>query len=115
VDNRLLFLASSGIRTAIDQLIVAKIGDVGNFKTKLDTLESKSIIDPDEKEFLGAVIDAGSASAHRSFCPEVETIYQMLDILESIFFKILIAPKRRDALKNKAKAIRGETPKRKQT
>ena len=65
IDNDLLFLASSGARTALDKLIVEKIGDIGGFEQKLEKLVNEQVVDADEKTMLEAVIDAGSASAHR--------------------------------------------------
>jgi len=112
IDNELFFLASSGTRTALDQLIVEKIGDIGLFNQKVQKLVSKRIIDDDEKEMLLAVIDAGSASAHRSYRPELSAIEHMMDILETIFYKLLIEPDKKEELKAKAKELRKLTPKR---
>jgi len=44
LDNSLFFLASTGTRTALDQLIVEKIGDAGNFNAKLKKLVTNNII-----------------------------------------------------------------------
>jgi len=112
IDNELFFLASSGTRTALDQLIVEKIGDTGGFHQKVQKLVKENIIDEDEKEMLLAVIDAGSASAHRNYRPELSAIEHMMDILETIFFKLLIEPKKKEELKDKAKKLRKLTPKR---
>ena len=112
IDNELFFLASSGTRTALDQLIVEKIGDTGCFDQKVQKLVRENIIDEDEKEMLLAVIDAGSASAHRSYSPELSAIKHMMDILETIFYKLLIEPKKKEELKAKAKELRKLTPKR---
>jgi len=113
IDNELLFLASSGTRTAIDKLMVDKIGDKGRFDEKLDKLVEDKIVDADEKAMLEAVIDAGSASAHRSYRPDEESIGHMMDILETIFFKLMIEPDQKKALKEKAQGLLQSTPKRK--
>jgi len=112
IDNELFFLASSGIRTALDQLIVEKIGDIGRFDQKVQKLVSENIIDEDEKEMLLPVIDAGSASAHRSYKPELSAIKHIMDILAAIFYKLLIEPEEKEELKAKAKELRKVTPKR---
>jgi hypothetical protein len=114
LDNSLYCLASAGTRTVIDCLIVDQIGDIGTFQEKVEGLVTKAIIDSDEREFLLALIDAGSASVHRSFNPSKDLVNHMMDILEKILFKVCIEPKEKQKLKEKAEALRRETPKRKQ-
>jgi hypothetical protein len=111
LDNALFFLASTGMRTALDLLIVEKIGDIGRFKDKIGRLYSEGMIDSDEQDVLLAVIDAGSASTHRSYRPDDEAINRMMDILEEFFRKMIVAPSRKQDLAAKAKALRKTTPK----
>jgi len=89
-----------------------KIGDVGSFKSKVEQLCSTGMIDNAEKDMLLAVIDAGSASAHRSYSPDGETMNHMMDILEEVFYKLIVAPRRKQDLTAKAKALRDITPRR---
>lgn len=111
IDNSLFFLASTGTRTAVDQLIVEKIGDAGSFEHKISTLVERNIIDSGQGEMLLALIDAGSASAHRSYKPDTETIHHMMDILEAIFHSLLVEPDKRKELERKAAELRRTTPK----
>ena len=113
LDNSLFRLASAGTRTAIDCLIIDRIGDIGGFEEKVKELVSKGIIDGDEHDFLLVLIDAGSASIHRNFNPDEDSIKHMMDILEKILFKVCIEPKEKQALKEKVEALRKKTPKRK--
>jgi len=94
-------------------MILDKVGDIGPFETKLNTLEGKRIIDAEEKEMLLAVIDAGSASAHRGFDPTKKIITQMTDIMEKVLYRIYIEPKEKTLLLKKAGSIRKQTPRRK--
>ena len=110
LDCSLLCIASTGIRTVLDRMIVDKVGDVGSFENKVNTLEEKGIIDSEEKEMLLAVIDAGSASAHRGLNPTKEIITQMTDIMEKVLYRIYIEPKERASLLKKADSIRKQTP-----
>ena len=112
IDSSLFVLSSTGVRTALDQLIVEKIGDLGNFKAKVKNLVDTGIIDETEAEMLLAVIDAGSASAHRGYKPEQENFSHMMDILEAIFYKLLIEPDLKKDLQVKAKKLLDTTPKR---
>lgn len=110
LDCSLLCVASTGIRTVLDRMIVEKISDVGSFEKKVKTLEEKGIIDSEEKKMLLAVINAGSASAHRGFNPTKKTIAQMTDITEKVLYRIYIEPKERASLLKKADLLRKQTP-----
>ena len=104
-------LFASGLG-AFDLLIVEKIGDTGSFETKLEKLCSTGMIDSAEKDMLLAVIDAGNASAHRSYRPKNKAMNHIMDILEEIFYKMVVTPSRKQDLAAKAKALREITPKR---
>jgi len=112
LDNSLFRLASAGTRTVMDCLIIEQIGDVGGFEEKVKELISKGIIDSVEQDFLLVLIDAGSASIHRNFKPDEDSIKHMMDILEKILFKVCIEPEEKKALKEKVEALRKKTPKR---
>jgi hypothetical protein len=113
LDCSLLFVASIGIRTVLDKMIVDRIGDVGSFKNKVNRLEEKGIIDSEEKELLFAIIDVGSASAHRGFKPTKKIITQMTDIMERMLYRIYIESKEKALLLKKAGIIRKQTPQKK--
>jgi hypothetical protein len=113
LDSSLLCVASIGIRTVLDRMILDKVGDVGSFKNKLNALEEKRIVDAEEKEMLLAVIDAGSASVHRGFNPTKKIITQMTDIMEKVLYRIYIEPKEKTLLLKKVGSIRKQTPRRK--
>jgi hypothetical protein len=110
LENSLPVVASSGIRTVLDRLAVAAVGDVGTFRDKLAAMEKKGLLDSDERQIMSAVIDAGSASAHRGFSPDKETVIAMLDIAEELLAKIEVGPKRKARLARKAKAITAKVP-----
>ena len=112
LDSSLLCVASTGIRTVLDRMILDKVGDVGSFKNKLNALEEKGIVDTEEKEMLFAVIDAGSASVHRGFNPTKTIITKMTDIMERVLYWIYIEPKEKTLLLKKAGSIRKQTPRR---
>lgn len=84
VNEQLFILSLTGVRTLLDIYIVDKIGDVGTFKAKLKKLVSDGIITSSKASVLEVAIDAGSASAHRGYKPEKETLFQVLDIVENL-------------------------------
>jgi hypothetical protein len=77
-------LALMGIRTVLDVYMVDKVGDVGNFKQKLNKLVEEQIISKSKVKVLEAAIEAGNASAHRGFKPDRQTLFQVLDIVENL-------------------------------
>lgn len=112
IDYGLFTLASSGVRTAIDRLLVQQLGDAGSFQKKLKTLLEKDIVTSEEYELLDAIIDAGSASIHRGFSPGDESIQHMMEITEHIFYELCIRKGKSERLAMLAKKLKEETPKR---
>ena len=115
IDNSLFTLASSGVRTALDRLIIEKIGDVGTFEKKIKSLVLNKIITEEEKFLLISVIDAGSASSHRGFSPDEELINHIMEITEHIFYKINIEKEKAEKLKEIAEKLAKATPRRGKT
>jgi uncharacterized protein YutE (UPF0331/DUF86 family) len=107
------FLAAFGARTALDMLIVDKIGDTGTFKSKMDKLETDGYIDSTERELLDAITEAGNAAAHRGYAPDERRLNSVIDILESLFDKFYIKPERDKELLEKARELKSRIPRRK--
>lgn len=81
-DNRRLALM--GARTIIDMFVVDKIGDVGSFKQKLQTLVDKGYLGSLQKETLDVALEAGHAAAHRGYKPPSEVLNHVMDVVESL-------------------------------
>ncbi|MDP3013052.1 MAG: DUF4145 domain-containing protein [Candidatus Subteraquimicrobiales bacterium] len=113
LDANTRFLAAFGARTALDMLIVDKIGDTGTFKDKLKKLETDGYIDSTERELLDAITEAGNAAAHRGYAPDEKLLESVIDILESLFDKFYIKPERDKELLKKARELKSKIPKRK--
>lgn len=65
-------------------MIVRLVGDVGTFKEKLKTLESRGWMGEKQTTFLFSALDAGSASAHRGHLPSERVMNMVMDILENV-------------------------------
>jgi hypothetical protein len=113
LDNKLFTIATTGVRTALDQLITEKIGDIGGFEQKLKACHKNNIITEDEKEMLIVAIDAGNASAHRGFIPSVKSINALMDITEHTFYELYFKKQKVKQLMSKAATLKKATPKRK--
>lgn len=105
INEQLFILSLTGIRTLLDIYIVAKIGDVGTFKTKLNKLVSEGIITSSKASVLEVAIEAGNASAHRGYKPTKETLFQVLDIVENLL--------QSEIVDRESEKIKQTTPKRK--
>ncbi|MCW0234856.1 MAG: DUF4145 domain-containing protein [Ferrovibrio sp.] len=99
--SHLTRLAASGIRTAIDMIMVEKISDVGDFGKKLSEFERMEYISKKQHEVLSIVINAGSASAHRGFNPSSEVLSMLMDVLEGIVASVYIHPIQAEMVKKK--------------
>ncbi len=104
------YLATVGPRTVLDLLIVDKIGDSGSFKQKIKKLEDGGHITHAEAELIEAVIEAGSASAHRGYAPDTDSLNHVMDTLESMLDKLYIAEGRQKRLATQAAALRTKIP-----
>ena len=92
-------LATMGARALLDMAIVAAVGDVGDFKRKLDQLESGGFIGKQPREFLGVALDAGNAAAHRGHCPTPQQLNMVMDIVENVLEQIFVLPHAAEDLK----------------
>ncbi|MGD0388938.1 MAG: DUF4145 domain-containing protein [Tepidisphaeraceae bacterium] len=101
-------LALMGTRTVVDVALTDKLGDVGGFEKKLDDARAKGWITSLQRKVLAAVIDAGSAAAHRSHKPEKKQMELVLDVVEHLIQLLYILEKNADEI---SKEIPGRAPK----
>lgn len=85
-------LAAMGIRALIDEVANDKVGDIGCFKKKLDALTAGEFLSSYQTEVIDAAFDAGSASMHRAFCPSVDVLTNLLDIVEHLLQGTYVLP-----------------------
>jgi len=108
----MLILAVFGARTAIDIVITKIIGDVGGFTDKLKRMVDEKHISESEKKLFDAVVEAGSAAAHRGYMPNGKILGKVIDILEVIITHKIIHPDQVLALSGEADKILAAIPKR---
>lgn len=97
------WLALMGTRTVVDMVLLEKVGDVGTFQQKLEQLEGKGFVSRRSREFLAAVLDIGSAAAHRGFVPKAEQLAHVMDIVENVLQAVFL-------LEGAAAELRKKTP-----
>ena len=84
INTKSFILSLTGIRILLDIYIINKIGDAGTFKEKIKKLVSEGIITSSKASVLEITIDAGNAAAHRGYKPDMESLFQILDIVENL-------------------------------
>jgi len=77
-------LAMMGGRAILDTFIVARIGDVGSFRDKLNAMETKGHLSTRQVKVLDAALNAGHAAAHRGHVPSASELEAVMDIVENL-------------------------------
>lgn len=104
--NSMRVLATIGLRTLIDMVMVERIGDCGNFKNKLTKFVDEGHTTQRESELIDGVLNAGNAAAHRAYSPNEEDLEICVDVVKHIIEGIYI-------LQPKIKKVTKNTPQRK--
>lgn len=111
LDNDLCTLAAIGIRTCFDLASELLAVDPNiPFAAKLEDLVVKGAIREAEREHLGILVEAGSASAHRGWKPTFADLSTLMDVLEGFIFDSFVLPARRRAEASKLALIRPRVP-----
>jgi hypothetical protein len=96
-------LALMGARAVVDLVILDKVGDVGTFREKLESLEEQGFVGQKNRGFLAAGLEAGSAAAHRGYVANPDHLEHVMDIVENLLEAVYI-------LENAAETVRKSTP-----
>lgn len=97
-------LVMMGVRAAFDVFMTEKVGDIGGFDQKLKQLEAEGYFGSNDRELLEAALDVGHAAAHRGHAPRAADVEQVVDILEHVL--------QREVLAGSTEELRRNTPKR---
>jgi hypothetical protein len=84
VDGGQYRLAAMGIRALLEQVMVAKVGDLKTFDEKLDAFQEKGYISLIQRDTMENTLEVGHAAMHRGFKPTEEELSLALDIVETI-------------------------------
>ena len=84
INADLLPLAMMGIRAVLDQYLVEKVGDIGNFPTKLKNAVQLGFLSAKQLELIGPALDAGHAASHRGYHPTSDTLLYCLEVVENL-------------------------------
>jgi Domain of unknown function (DUF4145) len=111
LDAQSLRLPMMGARTLVDMMIVEKIGDIGNFKEKLNQLEKEGFVSAHNREALYVALELGNAAAHRGHAATESEVQAVLDIVETMLKAIYVFPELAQKLKANTPARPPRLPK----
>jgi Domain of unknown function (DUF4145) len=83
-------LAGMGIRSLLEQVMISKVGDQGDFRKNIDAFHQNGFISLVQRDAMSAILDAGHAVTDRLFKPTVRDLNTALDITEGIFAAIYV-------------------------
>ncbi len=93
LQNNSIRLATLGIRTLLEFIMIQKVNDNGTFANNLNEFEKNGYISAGQKEILETVLEAGHATMHRSYSPSEEELITCMDITENVIATIFIHPR----------------------
>lgn len=100
--NGSLRLATMGIRSLLEHIMIDKVGDHGSIGKNVEAfIEYGYISEKDRSVFREYVLEAGHAAMHRDFRPNLSDVKTLLDITEGLIASIYIHPKRAEKLAEK--------------
>jgi hypothetical protein len=83
-------LAAMGIRAALEQVMIATIGDLRTFDDKLDAFQNAGYISLVQRDAMRATLNVGDAAMHRGHLPGEKDLTLALDIVEGVFAPIFV-------------------------
>jgi Domain of unknown function (DUF4145) len=88
IDGGQYRLAAMGIRALLEQVMIAKVGDLRTFDEKLDAFQRAGFISLIQRDAMRATLDVGDAAMHRAFVPTDRDLNTSLDIAEGVMAAI---------------------------
>jgi len=99
VQNDARRLAAMGIRAALENVMIDKIGgDKGSFTANVDAFQAAGYLNVRQRGHLEAVLGAGHAVIHRGWQPKDSELIILLDITEAIIEGAYLHDKPADTL-----------------
>jgi hypothetical protein len=98
-------LVTMGIRSALESVMIDKVGDRGGFSANLDALVKDGYLSTRQAGSVEAILEAGHAAMHRGWQPTDVEVATLLDITESVIEVVYLHERR-------AAALEGTVPRR---
>lgn len=89
-----------GIRAALENLMVQKVGDQYSFKANIDALQKADYLSVRQAGVLDSILEAGHAAIHRQWVPTTDDIVTLLEITNNLIESVYLHEDRVRALEN---------------
>jgi hypothetical protein len=83
-------LAAMGVRSLLEHLMIANVGDQGSFVNNLAAFAEAGYVAPKERDRLEKIFELGHAATHRSFRPSPQDTFTLVDIAEHLIASIYV-------------------------
>ena len=90
IRNDLSALPMMGLRALLDSVMVDHVGDVGGFEVKLEQFIKNGHVTSQHADVLSKVLDAGHASMHRLYIPNVEDLRTCEDVVKHLLQELYV-------------------------
>jgi Domain of unknown function (DUF4145) len=83
-------LVTMGIRALLEKIMISKVGDKGSFSKNIGEFEKLGHISTAQRDRLDTILDAGHATMHRAFTPQLDDVVICLEITEHIIESVFL-------------------------
>ncbi len=84
LQHNLPSLATMGVRSLLEKIMVSKTGDQGSFVQNIGEFEKLGYVSRIQRERLEAILEAGHAAIHRTYKPREKDVITLVDLTEHI-------------------------------
>lgn len=99
--NDLSGLPMMGMRALLEGVMIEHVGDCGSFERNIDKFEKNGFITSQHANILRKVLDAGSASMHRTYFPNVADLGTCVEVVKHLLHGVYVLhPKVQDLAAN---------------
>jgi Domain of unknown function (DUF4145) len=88
--NNMPHLATMGVRSLLERVMISKSGDQGTFSKNIAAFEQLGFVSRVERERLQTILEVGHATIHRSFSPTTNDVITLMDVTEHIIETIYV-------------------------
>lgn len=104
LQNDLPSLATMGIRSLLEKIMISKTGDKKSFSANLNEFEKLGYVSRVQKKRIETILEAGHATIHRNFIPTTSDVITLVDLSENIIETVYLHEKKVNKLKKRVPA-----------
>ncbi len=101
LQNNLPNLATMGVRSLLEKVMVSKTGDQGTFSKNIAEFEKLGYISSIQRKRLETILEAGHAAMHRTFTPSTKDVITLVDLTEHIVETVYLHERKVEELKKR--------------